>query len=66
MEKIATMNPYVGMAKAIPLSRTPRKFIKVTTKIKTTDVKTKWRLTDGAVEAMFCVAEAIETATVIT
>jgi hypothetical protein len=66
MPKIATMKAYVGIAKAAPDSRTPRRLMKVTRAMRPTATPTLWSLTGSHAEATLATAAEIDTATVIT
>ena len=61
------MKTYVGMAKAVPDSRTPRRFIAISTM--TSDDRDRRLVAVAAkasAEAAFCDADEIDTATVST
>ena len=60
------MKKYVGIANAVPDSRTPRRFRNVMTPIRTTAIRTTCCSTGSKADAMLSTAAAIETATVIT
>lgn len=60
------MNAYVGIAKATPDSRTPRRFNAITNRMAATQKNTLCSATIGTAEPMLAIAEAVETATVRT
>ena len=66
MPSIETMKTYVGMANAVPDSRTPRRFIAARKTTARTANRTSWPRTAGNALAAYCEAEAIDTATVRT
>ena len=64
MPKMPSMNPYVGMANRVPLSRTPRRFITVSRVISPIDIATACSSTAAYAEPRLSTAAEIETATV--
>ena len=66
MMYMPTMNAYVGIAKAVPDSRIPRRLIDANNRIAITANSTLWVLTNGTADPMFDIAEDIDTATVST
>ena len=60
------MNAYTGMAKALPDSRTPRRFIAVRKMTSPIATSTSWPRNDGMAVAAFCTPDETETATVRT
>ncbi|SLJ82847.1 Uncharacterised protein [Mycobacteroides abscessus subsp. abscessus] len=56
----------MGIANAVPDSRTPRRFTAVSNAMATTANSTLWVATNGMAEPMLEAAEEIETATVST
>lgn len=57
---------YVGIANSVPDSRTPRRFISVSSTITATAQSTLCSTTKGTAEPRFSMPEAMETATVRT
>lgn len=66
MIRMPAMKPYVGMANALPDSRTPRRFSAVSTATITTEASTLWLATHGIAEPMFATPDEVDTATVST
>ncbi len=60
------MNAYVGTANAVPDSRTPLRLADISSTVATTATVTSWPCSDSIVEAAYCAAEEIDTATVRT
>ena len=60
------MNAYTGTAKALPDSRTPRRFIAVRKMTRPMATWTSWPRNDGIAVAAFCTPDETETATVRT
>jgi hypothetical protein len=56
----------VGIAKAVPDSRMPRRFMDASSRIATTANNTLWVAMNGTADPMFDIADDIETATVST
>ena len=56
----------MGIANAVPDSRSPRRLIDVSRTIATTQNHTLWSWTSGMAEPMFSAADAMDTATVKT
>jgi hypothetical protein len=63
---MATMNAYVGTAKAVPDSRTPRRFAAISSSTAVTATVTSCPAKASIVEAAYCEADDIDTATVST
>jgi hypothetical protein len=66
MMKTPPTNTYVGIAKSLPDSLTPRRFISVSSTITATAHSTLCWTTNGTAEPRFSMPEAMETATVRT
>ena len=66
MRNTLATKPYVGMAKARPDSRTPRRFITAMPAIATIETPTACGASAGTAETMLATPAATETATVIT
>lgn len=66
MVKTPTTNTYVGMAKSLPDSLTPRRFISVSSTTTATAQATLCSTTNGIAEPRFSMPEEMETATVRT
>src|SRR5262245_5328899 len=64
IKSIATTNPYVGIAKAIPDSLTPRRFTKVRSRTNRSDSATLCASKDGAADDTANTPAVTETATV--
>ncbi len=60
------MNPYVGTANAVPDSRTPRRLAAIRSRTAATATVTSWPSRAPIVEAAYCAAEEMDTATVST
>ena len=60
------MKAYVGTANAVPDSRTPRRFAAISSSAATTATTTSWPWNASIVEAAYCAADEIDTATVRT
>ena len=60
------MNPYVGIANAVPASRMPRRLMAVSTSTTITAAPTLWAATKGTAAPRFCTPEETDTATVST
>ena len=58
--------PYVGMANAVPDSRSPRRFIAVSSTTAVTATSTLWVATNGTTEPRLATPEETDTATVST
>ena len=56
----------MGIANAAPDSRTPRRFIAVSTATAATPARASWPFSSGIAVAAYCAAELIDTATVST
>ena len=61
---ITATNAYVGSAKRIPDSRTPRRFTSVSNKTKSSERPTWWDLSDGSADVSAKTPAVTETATV--
>ena len=59
------MKPYVGIAKRVPASFTPRRFARVTRITKNTDISTRYGDSDGIAEMIATTPATVETTTVI-
>jgi hypothetical protein len=64
MAKNATTNAYVGIAKRIPDSRTPRRFARVRMRTKSSESATLCDISDGAADVSARTPAVTETATV--
>src|SRR4051794_10113807 len=64
--RMAIMKAYVGTANAVPDSRTPRRFADMSSTTATTAMVTSWPWNASMVDAAYCEADEIETATVST
>ena len=60
------MNPYVGIAKNVPDSRTPRRFIAIRATTSRLATVASWPLSDGIAAAAYCAPDEMVTATVST
>lgn len=60
------MKAYVGTAKAVPDSRTPRRFMPISTTTTMTDRVSSWPRSAGTAETTLATPEVVETATVST
>ena len=59
------MKPYVGIAKSVPASFTPRRLASVTSSTKKTDISTRYGASDGIAEMIATTPATVETTTVI-
>ena len=59
------MKPYVGIAKKVPASFTPRRFASVTSITNITDSSTRYGESDGIAEMIATTPATVETTTVI-
>src|SRR4051812_48910320 len=66
MTRMPRMNPYVGIAKAFPDSRMPRRFNAVSTETITMDASTLCSATHGTADPMLATPDEVDTATVST
>jgi hypothetical protein len=66
IRKIPNMNAYVGIANAVPDSRTPRRFIRVSTTTSTTARATLCGASAVTAEVRFATPAETDTATVST
>ena len=66
MPRMATMKAYVGMAKNVPDSRMPRRFIAISSSTKTVAAVASCPTRAGTAPAAYCAPEEIDTATVST
>ena len=61
-----SMNTYVGIANSVPDSRTPRRFMVVSTTTTTTANSVSWPRRAGMADAAYCDPDETDTATVST
>ncbi len=66
IRKTPATKTYVGIAKSVPDSRTPRRFITVSSRITPIAQGTLFSTTKGTAEPRFSMPEEIDTATVST
>ncbi len=66
MVKTPATKMYVGMAKSVPDSFTPRRFMRVSSRITAIAQNTLCSTTNGTAEPRFSMPEEMETATVST
>jgi hypothetical protein len=66
MPKITAMKPYVGMAKTVPDSLTPRRFMRASTAMNSTHISTEYGRRLRKAEVIASTPAATDTATVST
>ena len=62
--KALNMNRYVGIAKMLPASRTPRRFAIVISSSAPTPISTRTSLSDGKADTICSTADDVDTAAV--